>query len=339
MRLIYGSQVRIPLADEASIAASRKRARELAEQFEFDEVSAGRIGIIATELAANAVRHGARGELLLQVLDDGVTPELEILALDRGPGMHDLDECREDGYSSSGAPGLGLGTVERLSNTFDIFTGLGHGTVVMSRTQRKSARARPEPRRSPLEVGAISFSAQGENGALAAWRIAEQDDEVAILLVDAQGHGPPAAAQAAATEFVRRPFEDPQLALARIDRALIGTGAVAGGCARLNGAELNMRFAAVGDISGHLIASQRAHRLLSGPGALGVKHAKTQEREYRWPLGSRVVMHSLAVSERWSIADYPGLHLRHSAVIAGVLYRDYVSRGAKVTILVACHRS
>jgi hypothetical protein len=49
-------------------------------------------------------------------------------------------------------------------------------------------------------------------------------------------------------------------------------------------------------------------------------------------------MHSDGLSARWNLSAYAGLHLRHSAVIAGVLYRDFVRRRDDVTVVVACLR-
>ena len=42
---------------------------------------------MATELATNLVRHGGGGELLVQPVTDGAATQLELLAIDRGPGM------------------------------------------------------------------------------------------------------------------------------------------------------------------------------------------------------------------------------------------------------------
>jgi len=136
-RIIAGSQVCVAVSDESGIGECRRSARRFADAFQFDEVCAGRIGIIATELATNILRHAERGEILIQVLDDGMTPELELLAVDKGPGMQDVDACIRDGYSTGGTAGCGLGAVSRLSSTFDVFSAVGQGTVVLSRTERK----------------------------------------------------------------------------------------------------------------------------------------------------------------------------------------------------------
>jgi anti-sigma regulatory factor (Ser/Thr protein kinase) len=339
-RVISGSQIRISLSDDSGIGECRRNARQLAEGYEFDEVSSGRISIIATELATNIVRHAGRGEVLLQVLDDGVTPELEVLAIDQGPGMHDVDECLRDGYSTAGTAGQGLGAVSRLSSTFDLFSVTGQGTVVLSRTARKHDLARPAPHRSLLEVGAISLAVAGEIECGDTWRVAEGDSMVSILVADGLGHGPLAAtaSKAAAAAFTLRPFEEPSVSMQNFHRVLSGSRGAAAACARLNVAGMTVDYAGVGNISGSVVTRDRSRGMVSHNGTLGVQLLRTQQFDYEWPLGSRVVMHSDGLSARWSVPAYPGLHLRHSAVVAAVLYRDFVRRRDDATVVVACHR-
>jgi hypothetical protein len=78
--------------------------------------------------------------------------------------------------------------------------------------------------------------------------------------------------------------------------------------------------------------------MVSHNGTLGVQLLRTQQFEYDWQPGSRIVMHSDGLSGRWSIDSYPGLNLKHPAVIAGVLYRDFVRRRDDATIVVGCQR-
>ena len=55
--------------------------------------------------------------------------ELEILALDRGPGMANLEQCLRDGYSTGSVPGQGLGAIMRLSSASDFYSIPGQGTA------------------------------------------------------------------------------------------------------------------------------------------------------------------------------------------------------------------
>lgn len=341
-RIIAGTQWRVEVSNDSDIGECRRVAKRLADGYRFDEVSAGRISIIATELATNIVRHAGQGEVLIQVLDDGVTPELELLAIDRGPGMQDMDACMRDGYSSGGTAGCGLGAVSRLSSTFDAFSVAGQGTVVMSKTERKlNLAGQKSAPRSSLEFGAISIAIAGEVECGDTWRVADDGSLVSLLVADGLGHGALAAAasRAAAAAFTVNPFENPSVSMQNIHRALPGTRGAAAACALLRIAELRVDYAGVGNISGAVVTRDHSRGMVSHNGTLGLQLLRTQQFEYEWPLGSRVVMHSDGLSARWSLAAYPGLHLRHSAVIAAVLYRDFVRRRDDATVVVACHRT
>ena len=334
-------QSRLAIAHDSDIGECRRHAKRQIEGHGFDEVSAGRAGIAATELATNIVRHAGHGEILMQVLDDGIHPEFEMLAIDKGPGMQDVDACMRDGFSTGGTAGQGLGAIARLSGTFDIFSAMGQGTVVLSRIQRDQNPRPTAGARSTLEFGAINLAVAGEIECGDTWRIADAGAQASIMVADGLGHGPLAAAasKAAATAFVKQPFDGPSLSMQGLHRAVTGTRGAAAACAVLHAAELRLEYAGVGNISGSVVTRERSRGMVSHNGTLGVQLLRTQQFDYEWPVGARVVMHSDGMSARWSLATYPGLFQRHSAVIAGVLYRD-CSRGRDdATVVVACQRA
>jgi hypothetical protein len=47
-----------------------------------------------------------------------------------------------------------------------------------------------------------------------------------------------------------------------------------------------------------------------------------------------LVLHSDGLTSHWKLAAYSGLHVRHAAVIAGVLYRDFRRANDDVTVVV-----
>ena len=85
------------------------------------------------------------GELIIQGLEDGRVGGLEVLALDRGPGMADVGRCLTDGFSTAGSPGTAWGR-SRVSRSFDIHSsaGDGNGDVVpalaVGTTRRRTLR-------------------------------------------------------------------------------------------------------------------------------------------------------------------------------------------------------
>ena len=340
-RLYGGRQVRVAVSGQSDIGECRRVAKRMAEAANCDETGVGRVCIVATELATNIMRHAASGEMLVQVLDDGAASSVEILAIDQGRGMRNVEECLRDGFSTAGTAGNGLGAVSRMSSTFDIFSIAEQGSVVLSRIANKPTSGVFNAANSvEFEFGAICVALEGEFECGDAWSIAECEDGVAILVADGLGHGTLAARASgdAVRCFQRKPWESPLVIMQSLHGALNGGRGAAAACALLDFSKSKATYAGVGNISGHLISGERSRGMVSHNGTLGVQLLRTQQFEYDWQQGSRIVMHSDGVSGRWSIDTYPGLNLRHPAVIAGVLYRDFVRRRDDATIVVGCQR-
>ena len=116
--------------DISSVAVVRRAAIHIADALGFDEVAAGRLGLVVTEMATNIVKHARHGRIVLRGLDENDARGCEVLALDNGPGMADLAASMRDGHSTSGTAGSGLGAMQRLADRFAVQTRPGRGTVV-----------------------------------------------------------------------------------------------------------------------------------------------------------------------------------------------------------------
>jgi anti-sigma regulatory factor (Ser/Thr protein kinase) len=343
MRMLESrSQSRLQIEDASHVGECRRTAQHLAEAHELDPTLVGRVGIVATELANNVIRHAGRGELLIQALSDGTDVTIELVAIDRGPGM-DLDTCMRDGYSTVGTAGTGLGAVLRLSTLFDVYSVPGEGTVVVSRIDNRipTVFGRPANINTTPQFGAICLAVAGETECGDAWRIAERSNETAIMVADGLGHGPLAAAasQAAAATFSERPFEEPSETMQRLHHRLSGGRGAAAACAVLDTDKAKVVYSGVGNISGCVIKGERSKGMVSHNGTLGVQLLRKQQFEYEFSQGSRVVMHSDGMSARWAVGAYPGLFARHAAVIAAVLYRDHARARDDVTVIVSGARA
>jgi anti-sigma regulatory factor (Ser/Thr protein kinase) len=307
----------------------------MAETRGLDATLVGRVGIVATELANNLIKHAGRGELLIQAIEDGSSSTLEIVAIDRGPGMH-LDTCMRDGYSTAGTAGTGLGAVLRMSTLFDAYSLIDQGTVVVSRISPAPPSLSSASLPAAPEFGAICLALAGEIECGDTWRIAHRGEEAVILVADGLGHGALAAtaSSAAAAAFAQRPFDAPSQCMQRLHDALGGTRGAAAACAVLDPGQRKITYAGVGNISGSVLSADRSKGMVSHNGTLGVQLLRMQQFEYDYDRGSRVVMHSDGMSARWSIGEYPGLLTHHAAVIAAVLYRDHARTRDDVTVIV-----
>ena len=155
------------LQDTSQVATPRRVTIQLAERLGFSEARAGQAALLVSELATSLAKHAKKGELLLRPIGhgDGANGStdadgIEILAIDSGPGMPDVALARRDGYSTTGTLGHGLGSIERQSDFFQIYT-QPSGTVIVARLWRD--RPSRTPRQSRYEIGAVHVSYPGED--------------------------------------------------------------------------------------------------------------------------------------------------------------------------------
>jgi len=312
-----GAQMRYVIDDSSKVGEARRAAHQLAN-FELTADLAGKVAIAATELANNLLLHANGGELLLQTLGSDASTMVELLAIDRGPGMGDLARCMSDGYSTVGTPGTGLGAIRRLAREFEIRSVPGEGTIVMARFGAGSA----------LRYGAVSVAMPGEIDCGDAWHIVTDANGTAVMVVDGLGHGTFAAdaARSCIAAFQGAPSDSPRDILQRADRSMSKTRGGAAAIARFsNGSLAN---AGVGNINGHLVTAEKSQGQVSHNGTLGLHQRPAKQLEYSVDPGALLIMHSDGVSARWDLKQHPDLVRAHPAIIAAALDRDH-GRGGR----------
>jgi RNA polymerase sigma factor (sigma-70 family) len=132
-------EVRIPIRTDADVVTARKQGRELAAQAGF---SATELTIIATaisEIARNIVMFARRGEIVVSLVGENSRQGVTVVARDSGPGIPDLEQAIQDGYSGYGGMGLGLPGARRLMDEFEINSEVDKGTTVTMTKWRRDA--------------------------------------------------------------------------------------------------------------------------------------------------------------------------------------------------------
>jgi anti-sigma regulatory factor (Ser/Thr protein kinase) len=326
--------VRVEHASE--VAKARRAAADLSYRLHFDEATAGRLALVVTELATNLVKHGGGGEVVLREVAAAAQGAVEVVALDRGPGMANVARCLEDGYSTAGSPGTGLGAVQRLSTGFEVWSRPTNGVAVR-------IKIAPQGEAScdvGFQIGGISVPASGETECGDAWQEEQRPGSATILVVDGLGHGPDAAV--AAREAVRA-FEASAEALPvprveALNAALRATRGAALAVAHIDAARKTVRFAGLGNITAAIHRQDSVRHLVSQHGTAGHGTRRVEEYTYPWDDQSVLVMHSDGITARQDLAAYPGLLERHPGLVAGVLYRDFARGRDDATVVVARRR-
>ncbi|HEX7861210.1 MAG TPA: anti-sigma regulatory factor [Verrucomicrobiae bacterium] len=121
----------LQIRNEADVVQARQAVRRWATEQAFPIVDQTKIVTAASELARNTLVYGRGGTVRLEALNDGARKGLRLTFEDQGPGIANLQQALQDGYSTGGGLGLGLSGARRLSNEFHIESELGKGTRVM----------------------------------------------------------------------------------------------------------------------------------------------------------------------------------------------------------------
>jgi anti-sigma regulatory factor (Ser/Thr protein kinase) len=326
----------IALQEHTDAAEVRRTALALASELAFDETAAGNVGLVVTEAATNLLKHAGGGEVILGCLQSAAGSAIEMLAVDKGPGIADMGRCRDDGYSTAGSPGTGLGAIVRLSTMHEIYSRRDQGTVLLAQVWKRSPAAALLPPR--FQVGGVSVPLPGEQDCGDAWTFQERAGGGRLVVADGLGHGPMAAdaARAAIRTARQRPNDSAPALLESIHGALRATRGAAVAVAEIDRAAQVVRFAGVGNIAATIVPEAGpARRLVSNPGTAGHEVRKIVEFTYPWDSRSLLLMHSDGLQSHWSFDPYPGLLERHPTLIAGVLYRDFARRRDDATVVVA----
>jgi anti-sigma regulatory factor (Ser/Thr protein kinase) len=319
--------------DESQVAEARRETTTIAKRQGFGEVDSGRVALVATELATNLVKHARGGEILVGIDEEVGRGGVQIIALDKGRGMANVQACLADGYSSAGTAGKGLGAVIRLSTVVDVVSWPGVGTAVLAEVEPGKTRA--ERTTSPSAFGAVSVAKLGEDVCGDAWAIDHSGASTTLLVADGLGHGPGAAQ--AAVEAVRlfRRFNGHQVPtlLDYVHGGLRSTRGAAISMARYEPHSDQVIFGGIGNVAGVLASRKELRRMVTMPGTAGYNVRKIQSFQYPFK-GGLVILCSDGISTSWTLDRYPDLETAHPTLIAAVLYRDFGRRRDDATVLV-----
>jgi anti-sigma regulatory factor (Ser/Thr protein kinase) len=301
--------------DASAVAACRQAVQNMAERLRFPAARVGQLALAVTEAASNLHKHAEQGSLLLCVNRDGPQPGIDLVTIDVGPGVRDVTAALRDGHSTAGTLGIGLGAIQRLADFADLYSRPGHATSLVARF--RAVPAGPEPRWAGL-IRPIT----GETECGDAYGVVPADGAVTAVLCDGLGHGPLAAAAAAAgvAAVLDDPAGEPAALLERVHRRMSGTRGGAVGVVQVGGQLA--RFAGLGNVAASIVSDGQRKSMISIPGIAGVQARTIRQFEYEVPPGAAVIVHSDGVSSRWEAATLPALEARDPLLIAAVLLAE-----------------
>ena len=339
MEIIPPYFVPILVQEETQPGSARREAARLAAMEGMGAEDVGRVSLVVTEAAKNLVKHGRGGEMLLRGSRVAASSSIDVLALDKGKGMSDVDGCMRDGFSTAGTSGTGLGAMQRISDLFEVYSVPGEGTVVYCRI----SSGEPAPLASPFEhmiSGVVMVPIAGETKCGDGWAERHTASHSIFMVVDGLGHGPGAAeaAEEAIAAFHRIESPNPVDILDEAHHCLRKTRGAALSVAAIDHEARKVRFAGIGNVAGAIVTASKSQSMVSHNGIVGHSAARIQDFSYDWPSAATLTMTSDGITSQSNLMKYPGIAAHSPLVAAALIYRDFSRRRDDATVLIARER-
>jgi anti-sigma regulatory factor (Ser/Thr protein kinase) len=332
---LAGRAIPITISDSSQTGNARRQALSLADSLAFDEVPIGNLGIVVTEAARNIEAHAKEGEIVLTPWRLGDQAGIDVLALDKGKGIENIAVSMQDGHSTAGTPGNGLGAMARLAGVFQIFSVAGSGTAIFARIFAKANQQ--ERATESNDLGSICVPIAGETLCGDAWEMHRTPGRTVYIVADGLGHGPIASQASLEALRVFREYaqHSPERILSQVHGALAKTRGAAVSVAEILHEQHILNYAGAGNIVAAICSQGKSRSLVSMNGTVGHSIGRIQQFPYPWEKDSTLIMHSDGLGTRWNLETYPGLFSRHPALLAGVLFRDFSRKRDDATIIVS----
>jgi len=327
--------VQVRVAHSGDVVRGGELARELAGGLGFPREHAEEIAIVVRELGTNLLRHAGRGTLTFAGIEDDTRKGIRIESEDAGPGIIDFEQAMTDGYSTAGGLGLGLGTVNRMMDEVDIYSGPRDGLHLVCRRWIRTKAASVFS--TPLAFGAAtrarrSYEENGDTFIIKQW-----EGHALAGVIDGLGHGPLAqrAAQAA-RHYIEQHYDQPLPNLFRgVGRSCRATRGVVMALAHFDFTSGKLEVASVGNVEVRLVGSPERFSPIVRRGILGLNAPEAVCLEHPWSSTCLLVLHSDGVRAHWDWDEFRGLAAHPPTVIAERLLHALAKPDDDATVVVA----
>ena len=125
--------MRFAIKSDDDIITSRAAVKEMAREAGFGIVEQTMIATAVSELTRNIVKYAGEGLLYIRLLNEADRTGLEFVCEDRGPGIDDIEQTMQAGFSTGNGLGMGLSGARKLMDEFSIESESGKGVRVVAR--------------------------------------------------------------------------------------------------------------------------------------------------------------------------------------------------------------
>lgn len=335
--MVDATHKRFTASDRSYHAIIKKEAHNMAVNAGFDEKATAELDLILAEITSNLHKYTKDGEILVGHFNKGDEDYIELISIDNGPGIADLQRVMSDGFSSSNTMGHGLGSIKRLSDKFEVYSHKGWGTILLSRVYK----VKPEKKRREklaVTVNAVVVAKPSEVTSGDGFYFKTTNQYVKLLVADGLGHGPEAnkAVNEAVKVFKQCPHHSPTEIIRYIHPEVRKTRGLVGTVVVFDLENRQIEIAGVGNISAKLLGGvvQKAH--LAYNGIIGHNIPNTMNDQVAaFADFNQLILCSDGIRSRWEPGKLPGISRADASIQAAAIYKDFGRQTDDMSVVIA----
>jgi anti-sigma regulatory factor (Ser/Thr protein kinase) len=333
--MVDATHISFAADDRSYFSLIKKEIHRMATEGGINPARINELDLIVAEMTSNLFKYSNDGELLMGVFPNGGSPYVELISIDNGPGMVNPTRMMQDGISTSNTLGHGLGSMKRLSDTFELYSQIGWGTIVLSRVYSDPEKSKGT---NPIIMRPIVVYKPGEKTSGDGFTYKKTDKYLKMMLADGLGHGPEAnkAVNEAANAFRVFPDYSPTETLRFIHNAIKKTR---GAVINIVGYDFTRKVwtsAGVGNIAARMFGPVNFKNHMSYNGIVGHNIPNTMnDQEYPVEEFNQVMLCSDGIKTRIEMARYPLMYKYDLTILAAAIYKDHARRNDDMSVVIA----
>lgn len=333
--MVDATHISFKADDRSYFSILKKQIHNQVKEAGYSQSKTGEIDIIVSELTSNLAKYATDGEILVGHVQNAQEDYFEIISIDNGPGMHEPLKMVVDGVSTTNTLGHGLGSIKRLSDTFEIYSQKNWGTIALSRVYKSAV---PKKKARSFELRMLVVAKPGEITSGDGCYYERTNEYVKLLVADGLGHGIEAnkAVNEAVKAFKECASVNPTEILRYIHAAIRRTRGIVATVVVYHIKTGTWEMAGIGNISMKMQNSVASKNYMSYNGIIGHNVPNTMKvqtvllSEY-----NQLILCSDGIKSRWDTSKYPSINKYDLSVLAAAIYKDYGRRTDDMSVVIA----
>jgi len=128
----------VKIEDSRDVVRARHEGREMARKLGFGPADQARLATAISELTRNVIQYAGKGVCVITDASEMGIAKIRVRVEDHGPGIADIDQAMEPGFSTGNGLGAGLPGTRRLVHEFRIDSKPGHTVVSIGIVRRRA---------------------------------------------------------------------------------------------------------------------------------------------------------------------------------------------------------